>query len=127
MKKTYTDYTFYKESYLLGREPKLQEKEFPYWCMLASGMIRSSTFGNIDFMDVIPEEVQMCCCEVAEKLYSMEAVKGENGLVLKSYGNDGDTGTYMTSDLTEASVRRSTSIIIRKWLVSTGLMYCGVN
>ena len=77
-------------------------------------------------MEEIPEAVRMCCCEIAEKLYSVESVKDENGMVLQSYGNDGETGTYKTDDLSESGVQRSIVKIIRKWLVNTDLMYCGV-
>ena len=47
-------------------------------------------------------------------------------MVLQSYGNDGETGTYKTDDLSESGVQRSIVKIIRKWLVNTDLMYCGV-
>lgn len=127
MKKVYTDYTFYAESYLLGRDPKIPEKEFQYWEMHASSLIRRSTFENIDDLETIPDEVQMCCCEIAEKLYIADTAKEENGMILRSYSNDGDSGTYASSELSEDSVRRSTALIIRKWLSGTGLMYCGVN
>ena len=43
------------------------------------------------------------------------------------YGNDGETGTYKTDELSEAGIRRSVAGIVRKWLVNTGLMYCGVR
>lgn len=125
--KSYADTEFYKGQYLLGREPKISDKEFGYWSMLASAEIRTLTFGRVDDLEEIPEEVSRCCCELAEKLYSVEAVKDENGMILQSYGNDGETGTYKTEDLSEAGVRRSATKIIRKWLVNSGLMYCGVD
>lgn len=124
--KQYTNIEFYSESYLNGRDLKIPAKEFDYWAMLASAMIRRSTFGNIDGLDGIPDEVQMCCCEVSEKLYAAESVKGENGMILQSYGNDGETGTFKADELSENEVQKSISRIIRKWLGHTGLMYCGV-
>lgn len=125
--KNYADIEFYKNRYLFGRAPKIPDAEFPYWAMLASGEIRQRTFGRIDVLDEVPEEAGMCCCELAEKMYSVEAVKDESGMILQSYGNDGETGTYKTDDLSDSGVRRSISAIIRKWLVNTGLMYCGVE
>ncbi|MCI6535108.1 MAG: hypothetical protein SOV77_09580 [Lachnospiraceae bacterium] len=124
--KAYTDTAFYKNSYLLGREIQIPEKEFDYYAMLASVQIRHNTFDRIDNMDTIPEEVQMCCCEVAEKLYMVDAAKGENGLIQQSFGNDGETGTYKVDEMSEEAVQKSISCIIRKWLVNTGYMYCGV-
>lgn len=125
--KNYADTEFYKNQYLLGRAPKIPDADFPYWVMLASGEIRQWTFQRVDGLEVIPEEVGMCCCELAEKMYSVESVKDENGMILKSYGNDGETGTFKTDDLSESGVRRSISRIIRKWLGNTDLMYCGVE
>lgn len=127
MLKAYADIDFYREEYLLGRTPKIPEKEFLHWAMLASGIIRNHTFGRIDGLSNVPDEVGMCCCEVAEKLYSVEATKEENGMVLQSYGNDGETGTYKVDDVSEDAVSRKTMEIIRKWLLYTGLMYCGVK
>ena len=125
--KTYADIDFYKAEYLLGRAPGITEEEFPHWAMLASGLIRNHTFGRIDGLSNVPEEVRMCCCEVAEKMYSAEAAKEDNGMVLQSYGNDGETGTYKVDDVSEDAVNRRATEIIRKWLLYTGLMYCGVK
>lgn len=124
--KIYTDTDFYKNQYLLGRAQKIPDADFPYWAMLASGEIRQRTFQRVEALEVIPEEVGMCCCELAEKLYSVDAAKDENGMILQSYGNDGETGTYKTDDLSESGVQYSIVKIIRKWLVNTDLMYCGV-
>ena len=111
---------------MLGLEIRIPEKEFDYYAMLASVRIRRSTFEQIDNLDNIPDEVQMCCCEVAEKLYMVDAAKGENGLILQSFGNDGETGTFKVDEMSEEAVQKSISCIIRKWLVNTGYMYCGV-
>lgn len=67
------------------------------------------------------------CCEIAEKMYSVESAKDESGMILQSYGNDGETGTYKTDELSEPGVRRSISKTIKKWLGNTGLLYCGVE
>lgn len=124
--KAYAEYSFYVEQYLMGRERPIGERDFPYWAMQASLQIRRLTFGRLDSMEALPENAQMCCCEVAEKLHSFEAAKDSNGMILQSYGNDGDTGTYKADDMTEKAVNKSVAGIIRKWLSSTGLMYCGV-
>lgn len=123
--RTYTSYGFYKDQFTGLAE--IPDKKFPYWAMQATALIRRSTFGRVDGMEEIPEDVQMCCCEVAEKLYTAESAKDENGLILQSYGNDGETGTYKTDELSESAVGRSVSRIIRKWLVHTGLMYLGAE
>ena len=123
----YTDSEFYSESYLQGRSEVIPSSEFSYWCMQASSEIRERTYGNVDLLQTIPDDVQMCCCEVAEKLYRYESVKGDNGMVLQSYGNDGDTGTYKTDDYSDEKVKAAVDDIIRRWLMHTGLLYCGVG
>lgn len=123
--KAYADLEFYHSGYLLGREAPISDGTFPYWAMLATSEIRQRTFGRVDDLEEVPETVQMCCCEVAEKLYSVESVKDENGLIVQSYGNDGETGTYKTEDLSEKQVRKSIGQIVRRWLANTGLLYCG--
>lgn len=124
---SYADLEFYKNSYLMGRDSKIPDKEFPYWAVLASGEIRQRTFNRVDNMTDIPEEVKMCCCEAAEKLYLAEAAKDENGMVMQSFSNDGESGTYKTDDMSETGIQRGISRTIRKWLIHTGLMYCGVE
>lgn len=123
----YTNSAFYKDEYLQGRSEVIPTSEFPYWSMQASAEIRKRTFESVDQLESIPDVVQICCCEVAEKLYRYDAAKGDNGMVLQSYGNDGDTGTYKTDDLTDAAVESAVSEIIGRWLLNTGLMYCGVD
>lgn len=124
--KQYADFGFYSDKYLCGRSEVIPDTEFSYWSMQASSKIREKTFGNVDQMDSIPDDVQMCCCDVAEKLYRWESAKGKNGMVMQSYGNDGDTGTYKTDDYSQEAIDKSIDDIIRRWLLHTGLMYCGV-
>ena len=122
----YTDNKFYVESYLQGRAEVIPSSEFSYWSMQASSEIREKTYGNVDALETIPDDVQMCCCEVAEKLYLYESAKGDNGMILQSYGNDGDTGTYKTEDYSQEKVAMAVDDIIQRWLLHTGLLYCGV-
>lgn len=124
--KSYADKEFYKNNYLMGRSEVIPDSELTYWFMQATSEIRSCTFEQIDTLATIPENVQMCCCEVAEKLYFYDNAKSENGMVLQSYGNDGETATFKTDDFTTEAVKRTVSEIIEKWLLDTGLMYCGV-
>lgn len=124
--RTYADNDFYLKEYLLGRPPTLIEEEAPFWLRQASEEIRLRTFDRVEGLEEVPERVKMCCCEVAEKLYRFESAKGENGMILQSFGNDGQTGTYRVDDMTEAATKRAVLSIIKKWLLHTGLMDCGV-
>jgi hypothetical protein len=121
----FTTITFYLEKFLMGRNPSIPEGEFGFWAMQATEELKEATFNRIDPNCEIPEEVQRCCCEVAEKLYSFERMKGENGLILKSYGNDGETGSFHVEDIDGVAQRDQVFDIIRKHLGRTGLLYRG--
>lgn len=123
----YADITFYKEVFLNGKEPKIPDKEFPYWSMMATGTIREHTFPRTDTMEELPDDVKMCCCEIAEKLYQCNLIKGDTGMVLQSYSNDGDSGTYNTADMSQEAINNSITEMLNRWLLPTGLLYCGVD
>lgn len=124
---TYADEAYYTAIYRAGMEPSISGPAFNFYARIATKEIRARTFGNIDENAEIPGEVKMCCCEVAEKLQSVDAAKDTNGLVLQSYSNDGESGTYLASDLTDAGVSVALDNIVKGWLLDTGLMYCGVR
>ena len=123
--KEYADAQYYNKDYLCGRDSKIPNNEFKYWARLASAELQLRTFGRLDNLIEYPEEVKMCCCEVAEKLYLSESVKDENGLIQQSYSNDGDSGTYKVDELSEEAVRNNIDSAVNKWLGRTGLLYLG--
>lgn len=127
MVKTYADWEFYKTEYRAETDPAISVSDFSYYAMLATTKIRFRTNGNIKESEEIPEEVRMCCCEIAERLYELDKAKGENGLILQSYSNDGDSGTFKTDDVTTKAVETAVDKIIRNWLAGTGLLFCGVG
>lgn len=124
--KLYADSDFYFNEYLQGRSEVVPVNDFPYWSTLATSEIKNRTFGRVDALGEVPENVQMCCCEVAEKLYVGENVKSDNGMVLQSYSNDGESATFKADDVSADAIQRSVEDIIRRWLSYTGLLYCGV-
>lgn len=123
----YADETFYKEKYLLGRKPVISTGFF-FYARQASQAIDQYTFGRLKDIEEagIPEEVKMCCCELAEAEFQYEKQKNDSG------GKTSEKiGTYSVSfgSSTEsakaaADERRS---IIMKWLTNTGLCYRGVG
>lgn len=123
----YADEAYYIAVYRAGMEPPISGSSFNFYARTATKEIRARTFGNIDESADIPDEVKMCCCEMAEKLHTVESAKDGNGLVLQSYSNDGESGSYLASDLTDAGVSAALDGIARGWLLDTGLMYCGVR
>nr|DAH04405.1 MAG TPA: Head Tail Connector Protein [Caudoviricetes sp.] len=123
----YADKNFYLDQYLSGKEPTIPIDEIEYWLAQASRKINRRAFGKTDALQEVPDEVKMCCCAVAEKLYQFESAKSENGMVLQSYGNDGETATYKTTDMSELAISGKVLEIIEEWLMPTGLLYCGVD
>ena len=76
-------------------------------------------------MTDIPEEVQMCCCELAESIYQQQKTEKDvsgktsekNGTYSVSYGS--------SQELATAAVQKQHQIVM-KWLENTGLCYQGV-
>ena len=62
----YADETFYTEKYLLGRKPVISTG-FPFYARQASQLIDQYTFNRLKDASEASEEVQMCCCELAER------------------------------------------------------------
>ena len=120
----YADETFYTEKYLLGRKPVISTG-FPFYARQASQRIDQYTFNRLKDASEASEEVQMCCCELAEAECRREKQQKESG------GKTAERiGTYSVSfgsaqELAAASGREQREIIM-KWLADTGLCYQGV-
>lgn len=120
----YADEEFYNGKYLLGRKPVISTG-FDFYARSASQIIDQYTFGRLIELPEIPEEVRMCCCEVAEAEYSREKRQEEAG------GKTSEKiGTYSISfgsvkEVAEAAGKEQRDIVM-KWLVDTGLCYQGV-
>lgn len=123
----YADKEYYANAYHCGADVKIAGPKFDQYAMRATKEIRARTFGNIKEDAELQDEVRMCCCEVAEKLYDADCAKGENGMVLQSYSNDGDSGSFQASEMTAEGVSAAIDGIVRSWLLDIGLMYCGVR
>lgn len=123
----YADEAFYFENYLLGRKPVISSG-FPFYARQASQVIDQYTFGRLHGAadDAIPEEVRMCCCELAEAGFWQEKRQKESG------GKTSEKiGTYSvsfgsTQEMASAINQEQRSIVM-KWLANTGLCYQGVR
>ncbi len=121
---TYADEAFYKEKYLLGRKPAISAG-FPFYARSASKIIDQYTFDRLNGTNP-SEEVQMCCCELAESEYRKEKQQQEAG------GKTSEkNGTYSVSFSAPQEVAESCRweqrYIVMKWLGDTGLCYQGVD
>ena len=78
MMQAYTDEMYYINDYLKGRKPVITTG-FPFYARSASQIIDRYTFNRLKDVTEVPEEVQMCCCELAESEYRMEKQQKESG------------------------------------------------
>ncbi len=123
----YADEKFYTDCYLLGRKPVICTG-FLFYARQASQMMHQHIFNRLKEVSEPPEAVRMCCCEIAEKLYQRDQLTENNGGVLmESYSNDGESGSFKAEEYTDESIRKAVRRILYKWLSDTGLLYCGVQ
>lgn len=90
----------------------------------ASNMVRRYTFGNIDETKSIIDDVQMCTCAVAEKLYEADTFGSDHTGVASEKVGDLSTTYEKTSD-EKKNLKAEAAELIRTYLEDTGLMYCG--
>lgn len=119
----YADEGFYKEEYLAGREAVITAA-FPYYAREASQRIRQYAGQNID-EDNIPECVKMCCCELAEQVFTYTAALAESSGV-SSESVQGWSVNYRTPEELKAQLDGSVRDCVYKWLSGTGLLFSGV-
>lgn len=74
----YTDEMYYINDYLKGRKPVITTG-FPFYARSASQVIDRYTFNRLKDVVEIPDEVQMCCCELAETEFNREKQQKESG------------------------------------------------
>lgn len=129
----YADYSYYEADYLLEKKPVIPEDDFPFWEKRARREVDNYTYNRITTMETVPDIVKDCVCELAELLYradSLDTMNLESGAAgpLASYSNDGQSGSFDTSQSVFTAEGRRTEIvrIIRTYLLNTGLLYKGV-
>ena len=124
MMQAYTDEMYYINDYLKGRKPVITTG-FLFYAQSASQVIDRYTFSRLKAVPEVPEEVQMCCCELAESEYRREKQQKESGG--KTSENIGTYSVSFTSAQESAqAVAREQRNIVMKWLADTGLCYQGV-
>lgn len=118
----YADYQFYKSQYMTAeKEIFKSEIDFLQFSRNAAQYINLYTFGSVP--DEVPEDVKMCCCELAEFLFNADSSKNIN---IKSEKVGDYSVEYEIASDKEKAFNLSIRNIIYKWLAKTGLLYCGV-
>ncbi|MEE1448559.1 hypothetical protein [Faecalitalea cylindroides] len=132
----YVNYSYYLDTYLVVREPLIEEKDFYYWEKQAERELDHVTFDRVrKDKSLINESVMDCICELTEYLFkqseyvqaiSSDGIEGN----LASYSNDGESASFDLSGKKEMYSESSKSSriygIISKYLSRTGLMYRGL-
>ncbi|MGF7145300.1 hypothetical protein HNQ56_003741 [Anaerotaenia torta] len=120
----YADFTYYKDTY---KGAVLDAASFDTYARSATLIIRQYTFNRV--MDNnIPDDVKMCCCELAEYLSKKDAADhdteaGVKGLIAETTG--GHSASYETAEARERAHNNVVKGIIYNWLAFTDLLYRG--
>jgi hypothetical protein len=123
--KVYADDAFYKGTYLLGRKPVISTG-FSFYARSASRIMNSLTFGRIDKLNDLTEDIKMCCCEIAERCYTNEKERKAAG-GKTSEKNGTYSVTYSDKTISDSEISASDAYrIMNKWLSETGLLYRGI-
>lgn len=123
MRMVYATEEYYQSEYLCGRDSALAES-FLYYAAKASQKIDRYTFDRLKSSWDVTDAVKMCCCELAEYLYSCDVME-KQAEGLKSYSNDGDSGTFNTESFSREEKEKRIRSIIREHLSDSGILYQG--
>lgn len=113
----YATWEDYKSKYLLGREPSIPQKEFPFWAQQASTYVDAVTFERLHDVDTLASHetaVILAVCALAEHLYATAESRGITSVSV--------TGHSIAYDKTG----KEQTEIVRLHLGNTGLLYRGV-
>ncbi len=119
----YADENFYKKEYLQGKAAAITAA-FPYYFREASQVIKKYVLDNIDDEN-LPEEVRMCCCEIAELAYKRDQSEQSDGVSSESV--QGWSKSYESTESRRNAFDKAVRECIYKWLSGTGLLYRGIR
>lgn len=120
----FADFSFYTAKYLSGREAVINTA-FSHFARLATQEIKRYTCDNVNESDV-PEEVSMCCCELAEMIFRQEQFNNQTeGVTSESV--QGWSKSYESTDNRKQAFDTAVRECVYKWLSGTGLLYRGLR
>ena len=121
----YADEMFYVNKYTVEGREAVITTAFPYFARLATQEIKRYTGDNVNEYD-IPEEVAMCCCEIAELEYKHEQIGSQTDGV-SSESVQGWSKSYESTESRKQAFDSAVKECIYKWLSGTGLLYRGLR
>ena len=122
----YADYNFYTNEYLAGKSVAVTAADFTFYARQASTVIDRYTHGNIN-ADSVPEQVQYCCCELAELIHTADTSEAAKKAGIASESVQGWSQSYESTQARQEAAQSAQRDCIYKWLSGTGLLYSGVN
>ena len=117
----YADYTYYTKVYL-GTE--ITAEKFGPNVFAASALVDQMTFGRVQRLAVIPDQVKRAVCAAAECLYRSAEKSGRE---IASETNDGYSVTYNTAGSSQKESVADAVGKIKIYLSPTGLLYRGFS
>lgn len=115
----YADYEYYTGTY---KGAVIDTASFDMCARKATQIINQHTFGRVQEGN-IPEEVKMCCCELAEYLYKQDSKDHDEDVQSEKKGEW--SNTYVSGMEAEEIRQIKIREIIYNWLAMTGLLYRG--
>lgn len=119
----YTTVEYYTNKYLKGRAAVIDTAVFPFYAQKATQVIKRYTLDNVDETKALADELQMCCCDMAEFLHKQENADHDIGVQSEKKGEW--STTYATGEEVEKLKQGKIREIIYNWLDGTGLLYRG--
>ena len=121
----YADEKFYMSKYTVEGRKAVIDTAFPCFARIATQEIKRYTGDNVQECD-IPEEVSMCCCEIAELAYKREQLSNQSdGVSAESV--QGWSKSYESTESRRQAFDTAVKECVYKWLSGTGLLYRGVR
>ncbi len=119
----YVDNMYYTDTYLAGKEAVVDAASFNFYARQATQIIRQHTFNRVSKGN-IPEEVKMCCCELAELAYKAEKDKAKAKVSSEKVGSF--SVEYKTPEQIDQGYNAGVNAALGNWLGMTGLLYRGM-
>lgn len=116
----YTDYVYYQNTY---KGDLIPSNKFELYSRKATRYIKINTFERIDELD-IPDEVKMCCCELAELEYKADNIAKTDGVTSEKVGEY--SVSYESAQSIKDNKQKDMKNTLKLWLANTGLLYRGL-
>ena len=116
----YADQTFYTNEYLQGRSARIPTADFSFYARNASVTINS--YAGAFPADNIPEEVRLCCCEIAELLCTGDTSEASKKAGIASESVQGWSQSYESSESRSTVQNTAIDAALHKWLDGLGSM-----